>query len=101
MRINFSQSGGFTGIRRSLSLDTGTMPPDEARELEDSVNSAGFFDLPEVLQSGGADRLQYKLTIERDAASHSIQMDDGSIPLALSPLIKKLEAAARAGPTAR
>jgi emfourin len=101
MRINFSLSGGFSGIRRSVSLDTATMPGDEARELEDSVNRAGFFDLPEVLQSRGADRLQYKLTIERDALSHSVQMDDGSIPAALSPLIKKLEAAARANPTAR
>jgi hypothetical protein len=101
MRINFSLSGGFTGIRRSVTLDTATMSRDEASELEDCVNRAGFFDLPEVLQSGGADRLQYKLTIERDAASHSIQMDDGSIPLALSLLIKKLEAAARVRPTAQ
>src|ERR1700730_12644000 len=100
MRINFSLSGGFTGIRRSLSLDGTTMPREEARELEESVNRAGFFDLPGVLQSGGADRLQYKLTIDRDGSSHSVQMDDGSIPSALSPLIKKLAAAARAQPTA-
>jgi hypothetical protein len=101
MRINFSLSGGFTGIRRNLTLDTATMPRDEARELEDCVNRAGFFDLPKVLQSGGVDRLQYKLTIESDAASHSIQMDDGAIPLALLPLIKKLEAATRASPAAQ
>jgi hypothetical protein len=96
MRIEFSRSGGITGIRLSLTVDTATMPSEEARELEDCVDRSGFFELPEVLHSGGADRLQYRLSIERDGISHFIQMDDGTIPEALSPLIKRLEAASRA-----
>lgn len=101
MRIDFSQSGGITGIRLSLTLDTATLPPDEAREFEDCVNRSGFFDLPEVLQSAGADRIQYRLTIERDRTSHSVQMDDGAIPSALAPLIKRLEADSRLRPAAK
>jgi hypothetical protein len=98
MRIEFSRSGGITGIRLTLTLDTATLPSEEAGLLEDCVNRSGFFELPEILPSGGADRVQYKLTIERDGTSHSVQMDDGAIPEALSTLIKRLEAASRARP---
>jgi hypothetical protein len=101
MRIAFSRSGGITGIRLGLTLDTATMPSEDARELEDCVLRSGFFELPEVLYSGGADRLQYKLTIERNGVSHSVQMEDGAIPETLSPLIKRLEAALRARPASQ
>jgi hypothetical protein len=96
MRIDFSRSGGIIGARLSLTLDTATMPSEEARELEDCVNRSGFFELPEVLHSGGADRFQYRLSIERDGSCHSVQMDDGAIPGALAALIKRLETASRA-----
>jgi hypothetical protein len=96
MRIEFTRSGGFAGMRLSRTFDTGQLPEEEAHQLDQLVDAANFFSLPETLQSGGADKFQYKISIERDGKAHTVQADERAAPPPLASLIKKLEVAARA-----
>ncbi len=95
MRIEFTRSGGFAGMRLSRTFDTGQLPEEEARQLDQLVDAANFFSLPETLESGGADKFQYKISIERDGKAHTVQADERAAPPPLGSLIKKLEASAR------
>jgi hypothetical protein len=96
MRVEFTRSGGFAGIRLNRTFDTSQMPEEDGRQLEQLVDAANFFSLPETLQSGGADKLQYRISVERDGDTHTVQADERAAPPLLASLIKKLEAAARA-----
>ncbi len=96
MRIEFTRSGGFAGTRLSRTFDTDQLPEEEKRQLDQLVDAANFFSLPQTLQSGGADRFQYKISIERDGKAHTVQADERAAPPPLASLIKKLEVAARA-----
>jgi hypothetical protein len=72
------------------------MPDEDARQLEQLVDAANFFDLPETLQSGGADKLQYRISVERDGKIHTVKADERAAPPPLASLIKRLESATRA-----
>src|SRR5215467_5128348 len=93
MRIEFTRSGGFAGMRVAKVLNTDEMPEAEALALKELVKSAEFFDLAESesLPSRGADRFQYDITIESDGRTHTVKADEGAIPPALAPLVKRLE----------
>lgn len=97
MRILFERSGGFAGMRLTASMDTGSLPDEEAQELEDLVNAAGFFDLPAQIagQSSGADQFRYKLTVEDGGRRHTVEVGETAVPDPLRPLLQRLTAAAR------
>jgi len=95
MRIDFMRSGGFTGIPLRKTLDTDTLPAEEGQELERLVDAAEFFSLPETPGSGGADKRQYKITVEQNGRTHTVEADERAVPAALKPLVTKLETAAR------
>lgn len=101
MKINFERTGGFTAIPFRANLDTDSMPPDQAREVEDLVRQADFFNLPASIESGGpagtpgADRFQYKISVESQGRTHTVRTTEVSAPEELLPLIDYLEAAAR------
>jgi Emfourin len=95
MRIELTRSGGFAGLRINRTFDTATMPQQEAQELAGLVDAAGFFDLPGSMRSPGADQLQYKISIEKDGQAHCVEADERAMPPKLSPLVKRLMAAAR------
>ena len=94
MRIEFKRSGGFGNIPRSGTWDTDAMPPEDARELTQLVDAASFFNQPQELRSGGADKFQYTIRIDREGKTHTVQADERALPANLAPLVKKLEAAA-------
>jgi hypothetical protein len=92
MRIDFERSGGFMGLRQAISLDTATLPPEEETELVQLVERANFFNLPDrqPSTSPGMDQYQYRLTIERSEASHTIFLNDSNTPETLQPLLQRL-----------
>ncbi len=94
MRIEFKRSGGFGNIPRSVTWDTDAMSAEDARELTQLVDAASFFNQPQELRSGGADKFQYTIRIDRDGQTHTVQADERALPANLAPLVKKLEAAA-------
>jgi hypothetical protein len=101
MRIDFERSGGFAGISRTYSFSSDQMPAEEGRKVADLVEASGFFGLPPVIHATepGADRFQYKITVESEQGSHTVQVDEGAVPSGLQPVISwmKNSAAAQAG----
>ena len=61
MLIRFERTGGFAGMRTAVTLNTDTLPQEEARNLHELVDAAGFFNLPEKfpMPKRGADYFQY------------------------------------------
>ncbi len=98
MRIHFERSGGFMGMPVQTTIDTSTLPDDEAQALHDMLDAARFFQLPEDLTAtgSGADQFQYKLMVEReDQDPHTVHLGDASAPPEMQPLLRKLTMMAR------
>jgi hypothetical protein len=106
MQITFERSGGFGGMRLMTSLDSHTLPPEQAQELERLVEAADFFSLPSQLTGtagpygtiGGADRFFYQVTVDEGDRQHTVEANESAIPTTLSPLIERLTALARNRP---
>ncbi len=92
MKIHLERHGGFTGIPLKISLDTERLDPAEGRALLDLVASSGFFSLPEKLpQAGpGADRFQYKITIEDAGSRHTLEAGESSLSPALQAMVQQI-----------
>lgn len=99
MKIEFTRSGGFAGTRLTATLDTETLPPDDAARLSRLVQESGLFDLPAALRSDapGGDRFQYRIKIKEGARSKEIAADEAAVPDRLRPLLDELTTQARAG----
>ena len=97
MRIYFERTGGFAGMRVTATVETDSLPPDDARELGDMVDESGFFNLPAAFTSlpGEPDRFQYKLTIENEGRRHTVDMAESNAPDSIRPLLRRLMTLAR------
>lgn len=96
MKIQFSRSGGFTGIRLKLTLDLGELSPKDRNALEALVRKADFFTLPASCLSLQPDAFQYEIAVEGEGQRHQVQVDDRGAPEALRPLLERLGELARA-----
>ena len=97
VKVQFERSGGFTGIKRAVTVDSQSLPPGEARELKERVERADFFNLPtEIIGQKGADQFVYTLTVESEGRRHTVRTGDTAAPERLKPLIEWLTAQARA-----
>ncbi len=98
MKINLKRTGGFTGIPLSVSVDTDELEEEERETLLALVASSQFFSLPEKIpsSSSGADRFQYRITIESSGQSHTVEAGESSIQDTLQPLIRHLMARRKA-----
>jgi hypothetical protein len=94
-RIYFERSGGFAGISISTTVDTQSLPPDEAHRLQGMIDNAKeFFDLKTPLQSSlpkrATDFFKYKITIETEEKQKTVETNDTNMPSELRPLISYL-----------
>ena len=98
MRVSLERSGGFAGISQTYSISSDELPPEEAQKVANLVEQAGFFELPPVVRSAepGADRFQYKITVESGHGSHTVQLDEAAVPPRLKPLLTWMKNSARA-----
>ena len=64
------------------------------------VKQAGFFSLPHTMasKSRGADRFQYKLTVEEDKKPHTVLIDESAVPELMRPLIEWMTSRAKSIP---
>jgi len=97
MRVVLERSGGFAGISQTYSVSSDELPAEEAQKVADFVEAAGFFGLPSIIRSTepGADRFQYKITVESEHGSHTVQMDEAAVPPRLQPVLNWMKNAAR------
>ncbi len=96
MKIYFERSGGIEGSPISITLDSSNMTDKDKLKVEKLLNETSFFDLPSKirtlkLEQGAADYFTYKLIVETDdRGSHSVNVNDISMPSTLYPLIEFL-----------
>ena len=93
MKIYFEESGGLAGIANNISINSDSLDPQEASELQRLVDNTNFFDLPSepAAPLRGADYLEYKITIEtNNNKKHSIKTTDLTLPPYVAPLIRYL-----------
>ena len=98
MKIYLTRSGGFTGIPFNVAIDTDQCEEEERNILLSLVEAAQFYSLPEkILPAGqGADRFQYRITVEKPGESHTVEAGESDIPDSLQPLVSHLTALGRA-----
>jgi hypothetical protein len=96
MHISLERSGGFAGIPLSVTVDTDTLTPEDAAQLQQLVEAAHFFELPKVFPATPQpDRFQYQIFVEEPGRSRSVSVGETAVPPTLRPLINWLMEAAR------
>ena len=97
MRIDFERTGGFSGMRLAATLDTATLPPDQASTLAGLIAEAHFFDLPAQIPAPpqAADQFHYHVTIEAEGKRQVVDVDEGAASPALQALLQQLALLAR------
>lgn len=89
--VTFSRTGGVVGNDLGLKLDLNTLPENEAERLNQLIDQADFFNLPENLAAQPSpDEFQYTLKVETGGDSHTIRCTDTSMPGNLRMLVKEL-----------
>jgi hypothetical protein len=97
MRIVIERSGGFAGISQTHSISTDQLPAEQAQTLRDLVDASDFYELPSVIPSGGPERdqFQYKITVESERGTHTVQAGEAAVPPRLRSLLDWVQNSAR------
>ena len=95
MKVQFVQSGGFVGTVKGCELDTATLAPDVAQELERLIRESGISGSGESLSKVGRDLHQYDIRIEEGTQNFSVVFDDATISQSMKPLLGFLKKHAR------
>jgi hypothetical protein len=95
VKLTFTQSGGFTGLMRGVTIDTRDLPDEECQRLESLVRTSGLLARPGIEASRAVDARQYELVIEDGSTTHTVAFDETTKPPAAAPLIKELQARAK------
>jgi hypothetical protein len=95
MQIDFGSSGGVANIELTYQADTNTLPPEQARELERLVESAGVFDLDQDdanlrVAVGRADVITYRLSLNDGNRQTTLWLNDVTAPASVRPLLAEL-----------
>jgi hypothetical protein len=97
MQIDFERTGGFAGMRLAATIDTATLPPDQADTLSGLIGDAHFFDLPAKIPAPAnvADQFNYRVTIEAAGKRHTVAVSEASASPELQALLQQLTLLAR------
>ncbi|MCE0537380.1 hypothetical protein LWF15_17900 [Kineosporia rhizophila] len=94
MLINLNRSGGFAavpGLGRKLSVDTSSLPKNEAEQLESAARAVlSGRQPPEPTPPTAGDRYTYHLTVQEGSASHSLTVTEPFEDPAMDTLIDLL-----------
>lgn len=94
MRIDFQSSGGFANLRLAYSVDTRTLEPGEASELEALVRQSKILETqPSELAAaspGPPDVMTYRLELQEGDRRQSVTLTDLTAPPSLQPLLSRL-----------
>ena len=91
MRVDFQRTGGAFGPpqRRSYTVDTADLRPDEAQELTSLVQSSGILAVGEDAPAPQdvPRRYYYRITVEKDGQRHRVRVSEADFTTALRPLV--------------
>lgn len=95
MKVSVVQGGGLAGLVRTTSVDSDSMPADQAAAFEDAVGRAGAFDLPATLGSSVArpDEFIYEVTVDDGRRRHTVRARRDALSAGLRSLISWVQSA--------
>jgi len=97
----FQMSGGFAympALSRPFVVDTEQLDPSKAKELENSVREARFFDLSaqaSAVKKGAADYRTYTIAVEDGERKHTVELTDPITDSNLQHLVSQLRSMSR------
>lgn len=100
MKLRFRQTGGFGGLVLGCDLDTSTLPPAEAQELERLIKQADLKKAQTKRSDKARDLQQYEIAVENEVTAKA-SFDDMSVEASVKPLLDFLRQRARAVPLDR
>lgn len=97
MRIQFQVEGGiahFPGLSQPITIDTASLNPPEAAELEGLVHGARFFTRAAQIggKPGAADYRTYTISVEDAGQAHTIKAIEPIEDPSLQALVDRLNA---------
>ncbi|AFM26433.1 protealysin inhibitor emfourin [Desulfomonile tiedjei] len=106
MKIRFRQTGGFANLIQSCEIDTKTLSPARAAEIENLVRNSGILTVKIPFWRKVArwqrivacDLFYYSISIESSEVTFSLAFDDSSIPDGSRPLLNYLKNRVRSQP---
>jgi hypothetical protein len=89
VRVHFERTGGITGRKIEVFVDSDSLPPTQAKRLHTLLAQSRFFDLPLDMRSspGGADRFLYRVTVEADSRTRTVEAGGAAVPANMWPLL--------------
>lgn len=81
MQVTVIRTGGFAGLHQQLGpVDTSSLDPEIADEIERIITELDFFNLPERLPTTRtiSDGFSYAVEVVDDGRDHTVRMEDGS-----------------------
>jgi len=88
MKIQVERSGGFAGMRLKVAVDTDLLAPQEKRDVEALAETARRSQISSA--NPGADRFQYRITIEDQGATETIETGEAGMPEPLQAFVQKV-----------
>lgn len=89
-------------MRLATTIDSTTLPSDQAKALQGLVEAAHFFDLPAQIPAPAkaasalpADQFHYRVTIESEGKRHTVEAGEAAGSPALQALLQELMIRAR------
>jgi hypothetical protein len=94
MKLSVKRGGGLAGIATRTDLSSTSLPPAEARRLDEKVSESGLLSMTPQPESSPArpDELQYELTVDLDGDSHTVRLSEGALPDPVRSLIEWADA---------
>ncbi len=83
MKIFVMRSGGYAGLtEKVVDIDTAQISVAMAQQVEQMIQSIGFFDLPTFVSGGtiGADLFHFEITASDVGRQHTVGFDDDDSP---------------------
>jgi hypothetical protein len=92
MKVSVKKSGGYAGVSENFSVDTSQIDGQAAQQIENMIQSIGFFSFPADAAGVGSDLMRYEITVDDGQRQHTIAFSDDGSPQtdSLRWLVEKL-----------
>ncbi|KGS14444.1 MULTISPECIES: protealysin inhibitor emfourin [Pseudomonas syringae group] len=97
MKVCLVQSGGFAGTVKRCEVDTETLDPSEARQLQQLVSDSGLNKSGSAFNEEARDLNQYEITIEDTAQEICMTFDEHNVPASARQLLGFLKQRVKPG----
>jgi len=95
VKISFERSGGVTGVRLEMTIESQSLSPTDRHELERLVETSGLRSAAASPSAAAPDRFQYRVTAELGRTTVELRVSEPDVPKAVRPLLDWLTERAR------